>query len=68
MGFKCEPWLVFENLMKQHVFGSRYILNPVTNEPWILAASSFAHIWSNTPVTIADLYYLIKLNTGKALK
>ena len=44
MGFKREPVLVFEDLMNQHLFGNRHIINPHTNNPWILKDSLFAHI------------------------
>ena len=62
MGFKREPLSVFEDLMNQHIFGKRYILNPATNKPWILEESLFAHIWSNKLVTIADLYFNFNQN------
>ena len=43
--------------MNQHIVGSRYILNPATNKPWILEESLLAHIWTHKLVTIDDLYF-----------
>ena len=51
--------------MNQHMFGNRYILNPVRYAPWILEESSFAHIWSNKLVTVVDLYLNFNQNKYK---
>ena len=59
MGFKREPILVFEDLMNEHLFGDRHIINPHTNNPLILNDSLFAHIYNvkEKLVTVADIYF-----------
>ena len=62
MGFKREPVMVFEDLMNQHLFEDRYILNPLTNCPWDRSQSPFASITPHRMTTIADLYSTFNQN------
>ena len=57
MGFRREPIMVFEDLMNQHLFGNRHILNPITNQPWDRPHSPFACITPFQMTKVADLYY-----------
>ena len=57
LGFKRDPIMVFEDLMNQHLFGNRFIINPTTNQPWDRLQSSISQTTSFQITTVADLYY-----------
>ena len=57
LGFKRDPIMVFEDLMNQHLFGNRFIINPTTNQPWDRSQSSFSQTTVFQITTVADLYF-----------
>ena len=65
MGFKREPSMVFEDLMNQHIFGNRHILNPTTGGPWDRAQTPFSTITPYRMTIIADLYFTFDQNRYK---
>ena len=50
MGFRREPVMVFEDLMNQHIFGNRYIIDLTTDEPWDQDQSPFRRISKLTTI------------------
>ena len=65
MEFKREPSMVFEDLMNQHIFGNRHIINPTTRYPWDRAQTPFSTISPYRMTTIADLYFTFNQNNYK---
>ena len=65
MGFRRDPTMVFEDIMNQHLFGNRYIIDPSTNQPWDRAQSPFFQTTPFQISTVADLYFSFDQNKYK---